>query len=99
MSTQPVLAIVFGGLGGAVSDNTTMLKHFLLRIRSFSLGYIILCIIYLIKGIIILHNNDNDKFGIIEILISLFYLLASISVFRVSLYSNVMTMTTIVIFR
>lgn len=99
MSTQPVLAIVFGGLGGSVSDNTTMLKQFLLRIRSFSLGYIILCIIYFIKGTFILYNNDNDNIGTIEILISLFFLLASILVFRVSLHSNVMTMTTIVIFR
>ena len=76
MSTQPVLATVFGGLGGSVSDNTTMLKQFLLRLRSFSLGYIILCIIYFIKGIFILYNNDNDNIGTIEILISLFYLLA-----------------------
>ena len=34
MSTQPVLATVFGGLGGSVSDNTTMLNSQLLSSNS-----------------------------------------------------------------
>ena len=80
MSTQPVLAIVFGGLAGSISDNTSMLKQFLLRLRSFSLGYLILCIIFFIKGIFILYKDDNDNIGTLEILISLFFLIASVLV-------------------
>ena len=96
MSNQPVLAIALGGLAGPVSsDNTLMLKQFLLRLRSFSLGYSILSIIYVINSIYILSNNDdNNDIGLLEILISFFFILASILIFRISLQGNLMTITT-----
>jgi len=94
MSSQgtPQLSIILAGVVPPAS-NTIMLNTFLLRLRSFTIGYSIISIIYLIKGIIILYNGDND-IGSLEILISFFFIIASILIFRISLQGNLMTITT-----
>lgn len=108
---QPVQnAAIFAGLAGSiVSNNCTMLNQFLYRLRSFSLGYGTLSIIYLIYGLSVLFNDQNyvnngnttniENFIAFEFLISFFFLVASILLFQISIPANIINMTTIFLFR
>ena len=106
MSTiaQPIqYATIFPGLSGSMEWSNSMLNQFLLRLRSFSLGYGTLSIIYLIYGLYTYTNVTNDdeveKLGTLELLISFFFIMASILLFRISIPANVSSMTKIFLFR